>query len=122
MGKSNKPIKSLRWGQKHIEGDFIKLNEWLTPLSWLYGMVVALRNQLFEIGILKSRSFDIPVISVGNITVGGSGKTPHVEYLIRLLHKRMKVAVLSRGYKRKSRGFVLASEDTDVRDIGSHTR
>ena len=49
MGKSNKPIKSLRWGQKHIEGDFIKLNEWLTPLSWLYGMVVALRNQLFEI-------------------------------------------------------------------------
>ena len=118
MGKSNKPIKSLRWGQKHIEGDFIKLNEWLTPLSWLYGMVVALRNQLFEIGILKSRSFDIPVISVGNITVGGSGKTPHVEYLIRLLHKRMKVAVLSRGYKRKSRGFVLASEDTDVRDIG----
>ena len=54
MGKSNKPIKSLRWGQKHIEGDFIRLNEWLTPLSWLYGMVVALRNQLFEIGILKS--------------------------------------------------------------------
>ena len=73
---------------------------------------------MFDVGLLKSHSFDVPIISVGNITVGGTGKTPHVEYLIRLLHKRMKVAVLSRGYKRKSRGFVLASEDTDVRDIG----
>ena len=68
-----------------MEGDFIKINEWMLPLSWLYGLGVRLRNQLFELGILKSRSFDIPVISVGNITVGGSGKTPHVEYLIRLL-------------------------------------
>mgnify|MGYP000553230092 FL=1 len=56
----------------------------------------------------KERKFDIPVISVGNITVGGTGKTPHTEYLIRLLQKDYKVAVLSRGYKRKSKGFVLA--------------
>ena len=101
-----------------MEGDFIKINEWMLPLSWLYGLGVRLRNQLFELGILKSRSFDIPVISVGNITVGGSGKTPHVEYLIRLLKSNSKVAVLSRGYKRKSKGYVLAGKDTRMRDIG----
>lgn len=101
-----------------MEGDFIKINEWLTPLSWLYGVGVGLRNQLFELGILKSRSFDIPVISVGNITVGGSGKTPHVEYLIRLLSKVTKVAVLSRGYKRKSHGFVLANNESAMEDLG----
>lgn len=101
-----------------MEGDFIKINEWMLPLSWLYGLGVRLRNQLFDLGILKSRSFDIPVISVGNITVGGSGKTPHVEYLIRLLKDRVKVAVLSRGYKRKSHGYILAGKDTDMNDIG----
>ena len=101
-----------------MEGDFIKINEWLTPLSWIYGMAVGLRNQCFELGILKSRSFDTPVISVGNITVGGAGKTPHVEYLIRLLQDKVKVAVLSRGYKRKSRGFLLADDETPVEQIG----
>ena len=84
-----------------MEGDFIKINDWLLPLSWIYGAGVRLRNQMFEMGMLKSRSFDIPVISVGNITVGGSGKTPHVEYLINLLRDKVKVAVLSRGYKRR---------------------
>ena len=101
-----------------MEGDFIKINEWLLPLSWLYGCSVRFRNQLFELGLLKSRSFDIPVISVGNITVGGSGKTPHVEYLINLLKDEVKVAVLSRGYKRKSRGYVLADSETDMPTIG----
>ena len=101
-----------------MEGDFIKINEWLTPLSWLYGLGVGLRNHLFEIGILKSKSFDVPVISVGNITVGGSGKTPHVEYLIRLLQDKVKVAVLSRGYKRKSKGYVLANKQSTAREIG----
>jgi len=101
-----------------MEGDFIKINDWLLPLSWLYGMGVKLRNYMFEIGILKSRSFDTPVISVGNITVGGTGKTPHVEYLIRLLQDKFKVAVLSRGYKRKSEGFVLAEKDTPQTMIG----
>lgn len=100
------------------EGDFIKVNTLLLPFSWLYGLVVRLRNFLFDVGILKSRSYDIPVISVGNITVGGSGKTPHVEYLIGLLHDSVKVAVLSRGYKRKSRGYVLATYKTTMRDIG----
>lgn len=101
-----------------MEGDHIKINRWLLPFSWLYGLAVLIRNELFELNILKTRRFDIPVISVGNITVGGSGKTPHVEYLIRLLKDKMKVAVLSRGYKRKSRGYVLAGNNTPMREIG----
>ena len=101
-----------------MEGDFIKINKALLPLSWLYGVGVGFRNMLFEMGILKSRSFNVPVISVGNITVGGTGKTPHVEYLIRLLKDNYKVAVLSRGYKRKSHGFLQADENATVRDIG----
>ena len=101
-----------------MEGDFIKINEWLLPLSWLYGLGVGIRNTLFDLGILKSRSFDVPVISVGNITVGGSGKTPHVEYLIRLLHNKYRVAVLSRGYKRKTKGYILADENSTMSDIG----
>ena len=101
-----------------MEGDFIKTNEWLLPLSWLYGAVIGIRNFLFDTGILKSRSFHVPVISVGNITVGGTGKTPHVEYLIRLLKDKIHVAVLSRGYKRKTSGFRIADAQSTVRDIG----
>ena len=101
-----------------MEGDFIKINKWLLPLSWLYGFGVYIRNLLFDANILKSRSFDVPVIAVGNITVGGSGKTPHVEYIVRLLHNRIKVAVLSRGYKRKSHGYRLAKADTTMPEIG----
>ena len=101
-----------------VEGDFIRINEWLIPFSWLYAIGVRFRNWLFDIGILKSKAFDIPVISVGNITVGGSGKTPHVEYLIRLLKDKLKVATLSRGYKRKTRGYILAGNDSTVREIG----
>lgn len=101
-----------------MEGDFIKINDWLRPLSWIYGLGVKLRNICFEVGLLKSRSFNIPIISVGNITVGGTGKTPHVEYLVELLQGKFNVAVLSRGYKRKSRGFVLADSQSTVADIG----
>ena len=101
-----------------VEGDFIKINEWLLPLSWLYGLGVKFRNMLFEIGILHSESFDVPVISVGNITVGGTGKTPHVEYLIELLKDKAKVAVLSRGYKRRTRGFVIADDNATAKTIG----
>ena len=100
------------------EGDFIKINEWLTPLSWLYGVGVLVRNKLFDLGLLKQTSYSIPVISVGNITVGGSGKTPHVEYLVNLLKDKVKTAVLSRGYKRKSKGYVLADSSVTIRDIG----
>ncbi|MBR2101178.1 MAG: tetraacyldisaccharide 4'-kinase [Prevotella sp.] len=101
-----------------MEGNFIKIRRWLLPLSWLYGAAVRFRNQLFDLGILKSRSYKVPIISVGNITVGGTGKTPHVEYLIRLLQDKVKVAVLSRGYKRKSHGYLLAGNGTTVADIG----
>ncbi len=101
-----------------MEGDFITINKKLLCLSWLYGLGVGLRNLLFEMDVLKSRSFSTPVISVGNITVGGTGKTPHVEYLIRLLKNQLNVAVLSRGYKRKSRGFVLSDKDTPMPMIG----
>ena len=103
---------------ERIEGDLISVDKKLLPLSWLYGLGVGFRNLLFEIGILKSRTYSTPVISVGNITVGGTGKTPHVEYLIRLLKDKAKVAVLSRGYKRKTSGFVLAGEDATASSIG----
>ena len=105
-------------GKDRIEGDLISINKKLLPLSWLYGLGVGFRNLLFEMGILKSKSFSTPVISVGNITVGGTGKTPHVEYLVRLLKDQAKVAVLSRGYKRKTSGFVLADNNATVRSIG----
>ncbi len=101
-----------------MEGDFITINKKLSGLSCLYGLGVGVRNLLFEMGVLKSHSFQTPIISVGNITVGGTGKTPHVEYLIRLLKDRLNVAVLSRGYKRKSRGFVLSNHETPMSMIG----
>ena len=101
-----------------MEGDHIKINDWLMPFSWLYGLVVCIRNLMFDVGMLKSRTFPLPVICVGNITVGGTGKTPHTEYLIRLLSKDHQVAVLSRGYKRKSEGYVLATKDTPMAEIG----
>ena len=101
-----------------MEGDHIKINYWLMPFAWLYGLVVSIRNLMFDEGVLKSKTFPLPVICVGNITVGGTGKTPHTEYLIRLLSKEHQVAVLSRGYKRKSEGYVLAGKDTPMEMIG----
>ena len=99
-------------------GESIKINHWLVPFSWLYGIATKTRNKLFDWGILPAEEFDIPVISVGNLAVGGTGKTPHIEYLIELLRPKYRVAVLSRGYKRKSRGFVLADEKSTAREIG----
>lgn len=90
----------------------------LLPLSWLYGFGVSFRNRLFELKIRKQYKFDIPVICVGNITVGGTGKTPHIEYLINLLSPKYKVAVLSRGYKRKSKGFKIVNCDSTPQEVG----
>ena len=101
-----------------MEGDLITTYKYLRPLSWFYGLGVRFRNMLFDTGILKSHAYSTPLISVGNITVGGTGKTPHVEYLISLLKGKMNVAMLSRGYKRKTSGFVLAGDDATVRTIG----
>ena len=94
------------------------LRKLLFPFAILYGFITSIRNFLFDKGILKSTSFDLPVIAVGNLSVGGSGKTPQIEYLIRLLSDKYKVATLSRGYKRKSEGFVLANENSNAEILG----
>lgn len=88
------------------------------PISLVYALVVQLRNFLYDKGILESKAYDFPVICVGNLSVGGTGKTPMVEYLIRLLGNRYRIAVLSRGYRRGSKGFVLAKENTTVGELG----
>ena len=90
------------------------------PLSILYTLVVVIRNRAFDRGIIKQCKHNIPTIGVGNLSAGGTGKTPHVEYLARLLQKENygRLALLSRGYKRKTKGFVLASPSSKVEDIG----
>jgi tetraacyldisaccharide 4'-kinase len=90
----------------------------LFPFSWIYGIIVWFRNLFFNIELIPSENFDMPVLSVGNITVGGTGKTPHTEYLIRILSKDYQIAVLSRGYKRKSKGFLIADAQSSLADIG----
>ncbi|MES2850123.1 MAG: tetraacyldisaccharide 4'-kinase [Bacteroidota bacterium] len=88
------------------------------PLSFLYGGIIWLRNWLFDKNIFKSHPFNFPLICVGNLAVGGTGKTPMVEYLIRLLKNDFKTATLSRGYKRKTKGFGIANENTTALEIG----
>ncbi len=90
----------------------------LLPFAFLYGIGVWFRNLLFDWGVLPSESFDIPVISIGNLSAGGAGKTPHAEYLVRLLKDQFVVAVLSRGYKRKTKGYRLAQGDSTAREVG----
>ncbi len=90
----------------------------LYPLSWLYGIAVYIRNQAYDLNIFKSREFDVPVISIGNITVGGTGKTPHVEYLVSILSEKFEVATLSRGYKRKTKGFRWVETDSTAIEVG----
>ncbi len=90
----------------------------LFPLSILYSAIASIRNYCFDKGIFKSYSFNLPVIVVGNLSIGGTGKTPQIEYLIRLLTFNYKVATLSRGYKRKSEGFILADANVNASVIG----
>lgn len=90
----------------------------LKLLSLFYGMLVSFRNELFNLKILSSKEFDRPVISIGNITAGGTGKTPHTDYIAQLLKTNFKVGVLSRGYKRKSRGFQVVEATSKVRQVG----
>lgn len=94
------------------------LRKILFPFAILYGFITTVRNFLFDKGILKSTTFNVPVIAVGNLSVGGTGKTPQIEYLIRLLSDKYKVATLSRGYKRKSEGFVLADATSNAEILG----
>ena len=90
----------------------------LFPFAIIYDVVTTIRNFFFEVGVFKQTSFKIPVIVVGNLSVGGTGKTPQIEYLIRLLKDGFKTAVLSRGYKRKTEGFVLLNDTHSAEDVG----
>lgn len=90
----------------------------LLPFALLLGLIVTIRNWLYDNNILKSSSFGLPLICVGNLSTGGTGKSPMVEFLVRHLRDRYQVAILSRGYKRKTKGYALASETTTAIDIG----
>jgi len=90
----------------------------LFPFALLYGAIVRLRHWCYNTGIFKEHTFAVPTICVGNVAVGGTGKSPMVEYLVRQLHPKCRVAVLSRGYKRKTKGFVLADAQSTVADLG----
>ena len=96
----------------------INLHYSLIPISLLYSIGIWIRNLFFDWGILRSETYPIPVISIGNLSVGGTGKTPHTEYIIRLLKDKYRIAVLSRGYKRKTSGFILATSNSSCREIG----
>ena len=90
----------------------------LLPFSWLYELATRIRNHMFDTGMLKSQKFTVPTICVGNITVGGTGKTPHVEYLAELLGRVCCTGVVSRGYRRKTKGLVVADSNTTADEIG----
>ena len=94
------------------------LRKLLFPIAVLYGLITSIRNYLYDKGILKSYAFEVPIIAVGNLSVGGTGKTPQIESLIRLLSPHCKIATLSRGYKRKSKGFVLADAHSNAEQLG----
>ncbi|MFI3314719.1 MAG: tetraacyldisaccharide 4'-kinase [Rikenellaceae bacterium] len=92
------------------------------PLSWIYALITALRNKMFDWNILKSKEYDIPVVCIGNISVGGTGKTPHTEMLIRLLATRYNIGVISRGYKRKSSGYYEVTANSSVKKVGDEPK
>jgi tetraacyldisaccharide 4'-kinase len=95
-----------------------KLRHLLWPFAVIYWLITALRNLLYDKGVFKQSRFDLPVIAIGNLNTGGTGKTPHVEYLIRILTETYQVAMLSRGYGRKTKGFCVVSENSTARDAG----
>jgi len=91
---------------------------YLFPFSMLYYSIVQTRNKFFDLGWIKSKKFQIPIISVGNISVGGTGKTPHIEYLISILNEKYTLATISRGYKRKTSGFIEVSAQSKASEVG----
>src|SRR5437879_6445432 len=94
------------------------LRRLLLPFALIYGVIIYLRNFLYDTGKIKSNVFSIPIIGIGNLSSGGTGKTPHVEYIIRLFRKEFRLATLSRGYGRKSSGYILAKTPEDTHHIG----
>lgn len=108
-------MKFLKLGNKV----FTIIRKALFPLSFFYWFIVKLRNLLFDLSIIKSKKYDIPVITIGNITAGGTGKTPHVEYLIEYFqNENKKVGVISRGYKRKTKGFKIVDSSSQYTETG----
>ena len=93
----------------------------LYPISKLYGIGMVVRNKMFDYGVLKQQEFDIPIVVVGNLAMGGTGKTPHVEYIVESLLGKYNIGVLSRGYRRATKGFVLASPQSRPEDIGDES-
>ena len=119
INKVNELLTQLFYNDKIVYfRSMILLRKILFPFAILYGFITGIRNFLYDKGVLKSYSFDVPIIAVGNLSVGGTGKTPQIEYLIRLLSPSYKVATLSRGYKRKSEGFVLADSTSNAEILG----
>ncbi len=90
----------------------------LLPFSFIYWLITATRNKLYDFGVFPSKEFDFPVICIGNLSVGGTGKTPHTEYIINLLANKYKIAVLSRGYKRKTKGFKIVDNRDTAETVG----
>ncbi len=88
------------------------------PFGIIYWLITTIRNGFYQLKIFKASRFSIPIINVGNLSMGGTGKTPHTEYLIRLLKTEYKLVTLSRGFGRKERGFILAKEGTNANQIG----
>ena len=90
----------------------------LLPFALVYGLIVFLRNKMFDFNLLRQKSFALPIISVGNLSAGGTGKTPHIEYLINLLHEEVIISTLSRGYGRKTKGFLLVEATATAETVG----
>ncbi len=90
----------------------------LLPFSLVFGLIIILRDGLYRYGVLKSVKFNMPVIGIGNLSLGGAGKTPHVEYLIRLLNPYLELGIMSRGYKRKTKGFKKVGPGDDALSVG----
>ncbi len=109
----------MQWGKIYLYFYLVTIFRIiLFPVSLLYGFITFTRNKMFDWGILRSVEFPLPIISVGNLSAGGTGKTPFVEYLIRLMKDEQGIATLSRGYKRKSKGFLLADDSSTALDLG----
>jgi tetraacyldisaccharide 4'-kinase len=109
----------LSFKDKILYFRFMKILRFLLfPFTFLYGVITGIRNFFYDKGFFRSYTFSVPVIAVGNLSTGGTGKSPQTEYLIRLLKDNYRVATLSRGYKRKSQGFVLADANANAETLG----
>ena len=97
------------------------LRKLLFPIGGLYWLITFIRNWLYDLGLCSSKSYDLPIIAIGNLSTGGTGKTPQTEYIIRLLKDTYKIAVLSRGYKRSTKGFLLANAAVSAAKLGDES-